>query len=79
MADIDLNRLNHWPPRTRGYESERIALEVLLALCREHGFGAMCQMAENMHGAWRGGEHAEKAYGRVAGHLKAVADLRNGL
>ena len=53
----DLRCLIGWPAFTRGFVSELEMLTKYLAMCNEHGFGRMCQIAEAVKDIWR---HPEK-------------------
>lgn len=42
-----------WPPGTHGWYNEGRAVETLLELCKEFGFGRIPQLAAQMEALWR--------------------------
>ena len=54
----DLECLIMWPKGTAGYWTERAVLNDLLRLCKEHGFGRVPQLAQQIEEIWRGGEES---------------------
>jgi len=58
----DLDCINVWPKETVGYYREKNVLIDLLLLCKEHGFGRIPQLAQEIEDIWRHGEEAKKKY-----------------
>lgn len=69
-----------WPAGSKGEFDERRAVETLLALCEEHGFGRIPQLAEAINDIWHNGEPAIKRSERKKrDHLEFMEQCRKGL
>jgi hypothetical protein len=56
----DLECLNLWPVGSIGYDTEKIIIETISALCQIGGFGRVPQIAASIEEIWRRPESIEK-------------------
>jgi len=72
----DLECLICWPPGSRGEEEERLLIGVLLALCEEHGFGRVPQLAAQIEDIWRNPSKVKSFESAKHEHLKMIKEAR---
>lgn len=75
----DLACLNTWPIGSRGHQKEQQVIEVLLALCKDHGFGRIPQLAAQIEQVWRNPESIAAFEKSRKKHLAFMEQCRNSL
>lgn len=73
-----LRVLNSWPAGTRGEQEDDRLIAALLALCTEHGFGRVPQLAKQIEDIWRQPAYLAQYADQTAQHkvLLAKSPLR---
>ena len=72
----DLECLILWPKGSRGYDVEREMIADLLALCKDHGFGRVPQVAAAIEEIWRDPGMVEKYKRLKIGHEKMMEEAK---
>ena len=74
-----LKSLIMWPEGTVGYQNELGMLVKMRALCEEHGYGRVPQIANAIEDIWRNPENVEKYLKEQKAHNDLMADYKKKL
>jgi len=74
-----LKSLIMWPEGTVGYQNELDMLTKMRALCEEHGYGRVPQIANAIEDIWRNPENVEKYLKEQKAYNDLMADYKKKL
>lgn len=64
-----------WPKGTKGYLDEQYLIIQLLALCKQHGFGRVPQLAAQIESIWRDPKASKKKINKAReAHFKMMRE-----
>jgi hypothetical protein len=74
----DLECLNLWPVGSNGYETEKLVIQTIAALCEISGFGRVPQIAASIEEIWRNPDLIEELKKKQKARLEMLAKAYEG-